>query len=174
MSAGALPQLALRRTLGVYPTGVCVVTCLDVGGRRCGVTISSFNSVSLDPPLVLWSLSNAAPSLPAFTAAERFAVNILEADQRELSTRFARPADDKFAGVACTEGMGGVPLIRGAAAWLECSRYASYPGGDHTILLGEITRHAVGSARPLVFHGGEYRDIEQVMLTELAPFGVPA
>jgi flavin reductase (DIM6/NTAB) family NADH-FMN oxidoreductase RutF len=172
--SAASAHLALRRTLGAHPSGVCVVTCLDNSGRRCGVTISSFTSVSLEPPLVLWSLSNAAPSLPAFEAAERFAVNVLEAGQRELSARFARPAEDKFAGVACTEGLGGVPLLRGAAAWLECSRYATYPGGDHTIVLGEVVRHAVGAARPLVFHGGEYRDLEQAMLTELVPFGMPA
>jgi len=168
------PQLALRRTFGAYPTGVCVVTCVDPGGRRVGVTISSFTSVSLDPPLVLWSLANAAPSLAAFAAAEHFAVNVLEAGQRELAARFARPAEDKFAGVACAPGLGGAPLIDGAAAWLQCARHATHPGGDHTIVLGEVAEHAARRARPLVFHDGEFRDVEQAMLAELAPFGVPA
>ncbi len=131
---------ALRRTLGTFATGVVVVTASSAAGRYVGLTVNSFSSVSLDPPLVLWSLRLDAPSRPVFEEASHFAVNILAENQAELANRFATPHPDKFAGVACAEGMGGTVLLDGCVAHLECSRELSHPGGDHLILIGQVRR----------------------------------
>ncbi|MCC7485926.1 MAG: flavin reductase family protein [Burkholderiales bacterium] len=145
-----------RRGLGSYPTGVAVVTARSAGGRAAGVTINSFASVSLRPPLVLWSLAARAPSRPAFEAATYFAIHVLAGDQRVLAERFCSPAADKFTGVATGEGLGGAPLLENAAALFECRARHSYPGGDHVILIGEVERYAYFDRPPLVFHGGRY------------------
>lgn len=120
---------AFRRTLGTFATGVVVVTAGSAANRCAGLTVNSFSSVSLDPPLVLWSLRLDAPSRPVFEEASHFAVNILAENQTELANRFATPHPDKFAGVACIEGMGGTLLLNGCVAHLECSRELSHPGG---------------------------------------------
>lgn len=149
--------LALRQVLGSFVTGVTVITTVDAQGRPHGLTVNSFSSVSLDPPLVLWSQSASAPSHPVFSAAERFAVNILADDQVAVSQRFARGGADKFAGVAVRAGLGGVPLLEGCAAHLECRRVQAYPGGDHVVFIGEVERiERHGSTTPLVFGNGRY------------------
>ncbi|MDJ0951772.1 MAG: flavin reductase [Alphaproteobacteria bacterium] len=147
---------AFRNALGGFATGVTVVTACDPAGERVGLTVSSFNSVSLDPPLILWSLSKAARSMPAFRAASHYAVNVLAADQVELSQQFARPTEDKFAGVACHEGIGGAPLLDGCVSWFECRNAMTYEGGDHLIFVGEVERFGCEDRPALLFHAGQY------------------
>ncbi|GAA2911416.1 flavin reductase family protein [Streptosporangium fragile] len=149
---------SLREALGRYATGVAVVTTALPEGGRAGVTVNSFTSVSLDPPLVLWCLSRRAPSAPAFLAAGRFAVNVLAADQEHLSRRFATPLPDKFAGVETRPGPGGVPVLAGTLARFTCRTAATYDGGDHVIFVGEIEHFECSDGDPLVFHSGGYRE----------------
>ncbi len=137
----------LRRVLGTFVTGVTVVTTTDDEGRFHGVTANSFSSVSLDPPLVLWSQAVKTHSHPVFFKAERFAVNILAEDQIELSKRFARSSQEKFAGIDVDIGSGGVPLLRGCSARLQCQVVSRVPGGDHTIYVGEV--HAIDRAEQM-------------------------
>jgi flavin reductase (DIM6/NTAB) family NADH-FMN oxidoreductase RutF/DNA-binding IclR family transcriptional regulator len=155
-SRPSFDSLELRQVLGAFVTGVTVITALDKEGKPHGLTANSFTSVSLDPPLILWSQSLTAPSHPVFREAERFVVNILSDDQVEVSKRFARGGHDKFAGCQTTQGLGGVPLITGCAAYLECRRIDSFPGGDHVVFLGEVERTERTGKQPLVFGGGRY------------------
>lgn len=156
MPEQAIDLAELRSALSCFATGVAVVTTVGDGGAPVGLTINSFNSVSLDPPLVLWSLANSAPSIGAFRAHGDFAINILAADQLEICKQFARPADNKFSGVDYSAGHNGVPLIVGSAAQLECRAYAKYPGGDHEIHLGEVVGIQTSDRPPLVFHRGRF------------------
>lgn len=150
-----------RDVMGAFPTGVTIMTVGLEGGFRLGVTASSFNTVSLDPPLVLWSLALRAPSLAAFRAHDHFGVNVLSAEQREVALQFARPAPDKFAGVATEAGAGtGVPLIRGALAQIECRVAARHPGGDHEIILGEVLTLRRRDGSPLVFQRGAFHGLQ--------------
>lgn len=149
---------AFRDTLGMFPTGVTVITARAPSGEPIGLTVSSFNSVSLAPPLIVWSLSGHLPSVPIFENAAVYAINVLAEDQQDMSQRFASRSDDKFAGLDYTEGVDGVPLLPGCAAWFQCRQFACYPGGDHVIFIGEVVRFESGEARkPLVFQGGAYR-----------------
>lgn len=145
-----------RSALGKFATGVTVVTARD-GEENHGVTASSFNSVSMEPPLILWSIDKGANSLNAYRNAEHFVVNVLSNEQVDISNRFARRGEDKFAGIVIEEGLGGVPKVKGAAAHFECRTWNVYEGGDHLIIVGEVMRYAYrneGSA--LVFHNGRY------------------
>lgn len=152
----AIDKRALRDVLGTFVTGVTVMTTVDSSGRLHGCTANSFSSVSLEPPLVLWSQGLKARSYAAFAEARRFAVNILAEDQREVSQRFASDAEDKFGGVAWQPGIEGVPVLEGCSAYLECRKAANYPGGDHTIFLGEVENLQRAGHTPLVFGGGRY------------------
>jgi flavin reductase (DIM6/NTAB) family NADH-FMN oxidoreductase RutF len=147
----------LRRALGQYATGVTVVTTRAGDGRRVGVTANSFSSLSIDPPLVLWCLDKAAPSLPAFDECTHFAVNVLAATQHHLARQFATPADDKLVGVDVEDGPGGVPLIAGTLARFVCRPVRQVDGGDHVIVIGEVERYDAPGGEPLVFHSGFYR-----------------
>ena len=156
-----------RSTLGSFATGVTVVTALAPDGRPIGVTISSFNSVSLDPPLILWSLSLISPNLEAFRNASNYSINILSAEQQNLSDRFASRSNDRFADIQLRSGLGGAPLIEGCCAWFECSNEAHYPGGDHLIFIGRVEGFAQGTAEaPLIFHNGRYRQLEDSQAAE--------
>lgn len=146
----------LRRTLGAFTTGVTVITTLDATGKPYGVTANSFNSVSLDPPLILWSQSLTSSSYPAFRDCERFVVNILADHQIHISNQFARSLADKFQGVAVQPGLGGVPIIDGCAAHLECTKVAAYPGGDHVVYIGQIEKVHRAPRKPLAFGDGRY------------------
>jgi flavin reductase (DIM6/NTAB) family NADH-FMN oxidoreductase RutF/DNA-binding IclR family transcriptional regulator len=146
----------LRRVLGAFVTGVTVVTTTDDEGKFHGVTANSFSSVSLDPPLVLWSQAVRSYSHPAFFKAERFAVNILAEDQIELSRRFSKSSAEKFAGVDVDISAGGVPLLRGCSARLECRVVSRVPGGDHTIYVGEVLAIDRAERKPLAFGNGRY------------------
>jgi flavin reductase (DIM6/NTAB) family NADH-FMN oxidoreductase RutF len=146
-----------RSALGMFPTGVAVVTTRAPSGAFVGLTINSFSSLSLDPPLVLWSLNVRSPSTSVFERATHFAVNILCDQQVEVSKRFASPAANKFAQIEVDAGIGDVPLIRGCAAHIECRAHAQHDGGDHLLFIGHVERYAYDRARrPLVFHGGRY------------------
>ena len=146
----------LRQVLGAFVTGVTVVTTLDSEGAPHGLTANSFSSVSLDPPLILWSQALSAYSHPVFRDAERFVVNILADDQIEVSNRFAKAGEDKFGRTAVSSGLAGLPLIQGCAAYLECRRVAGHPAGDHMIFIGEVERIERTGRRPLAFGGGRY------------------
>ncbi len=148
---------SLRDALGEFATGVAVVTACGRDGQPVGVTINSFASVSLDPPLVLWSLGLQSPSLAVFEACSHYAVNILAADQADLSQRFSQSQNDKFAGIETKVGAGGTPLLSGCCAWFECRNELRYPGGDHIILLGYVEGFQRVEKPPLIFHGGQYR-----------------
>jgi len=149
--------LAFRAALGMFATGVTIVTARAPDGALVGLTANSFNSVSLDPPLVLWSLARRAGSLPVFSRGSHYAINILAADQRDLAERFATRDIDRFAGVIWREGAGGAPVLEGVAASFECANRSQYEEGDHIIFVGEVERcSADPAAQPLIFHGGRY------------------
>ncbi len=141
----------------MFATGVTIVTARTATGELVGLTANSFNSVSLDPPLVLWSLSQAAGSMPALSTGSHYAINILAADQKELAERFASKREDRWQGVAFTDGIAGSPLLEGTAASFECFNRSRYEEGDHVIFVGEVERcsHRPGAA-PLLFHGGKF------------------
>lgn len=148
-----------RSALGAFPTGVCLITTVTPDSRRVGLTANSFSSVSLDPPMVLWSLGRTASSAPVFRDAEYFAINVLAAGDEELSSHFARPGADKCVQYAgrLTEGLAGVPVLQGAVATFECHSRHRYYGGDHIIVIGVVERYAYDAGRaPLVFHRGRY------------------
>ena len=146
-----------RSALGMFATGVTIVTARAADGSLVGLTANSFNSVSLTPPLVLWSLSRAAASLAAFSTGSHYAINILAADQKELAERFAAKGADRWEGVEHALGQGGAPLLAGAAASFECFNRSRYEEGDHIIFVGEVEQCAWRSgASPLLFHGGQF------------------
>jgi flavin reductase (DIM6/NTAB) family NADH-FMN oxidoreductase RutF len=136
---------------------VTIVTARTTDGQPIGLTANSFASVSLAPPLVLWSLAQAAASLEAFRTGSHYAINVLAADQRALAERFALKGTDRWADVEFTQGVGGVPLLAGAAATFECFNRSRYEEGDHVIFVGEVERFSRrANASPLLFHGGRF------------------
>ena len=146
-----------RDALGMFATGVAIVTARGEDGVPVGMTINSFNSVSLDPPLVLWSLAQRSSLLGVLSATRHCAIHVLTAEQRPLAERFATRGIDRWAGVAHHPGLHGVPVIEGAAAVFECFTRSQYAEGDHTIFVGEVLRcsHRRG-ASPLLYHGGMF------------------
>ena len=159
---GALDPEAFRSALGCFATGITIVTAVAPSGELLGVTATSFNSVSLDPPLVLFSLHRAAYSLGAFTDGGHFAVNVLGGDQRELSVRFAKALIDKWSGVEYELWETGAPILKGCLAAFECRTRALYDGGDHVIFLGEVLRlRCAVDGQPLLYFGGRYRALAE-------------
>jgi flavin reductase (DIM6/NTAB) family NADH-FMN oxidoreductase RutF len=155
------PGRELRRALSTFATGVVVITACDGDGARAGLTVNSFNSVSLDPPLVLWSQSLRSPSLPLFRRATHFVINILASDQRHISQHFARGHGDKFAGIECSGANCGAPVLAGAVAHFECRREHEYYGGDHAIFIGRVENYAYSDRAPLIFVRGGYLDLAE-------------
>jgi flavin reductase (DIM6/NTAB) family NADH-FMN oxidoreductase RutF len=145
-----------RSALSQFATGVTVITTRLADGTFLGLTASSFNSVSLDPPLVLWSLANGASSLPVFTGNSHYVINVLAADQAALAERFAMRIENRFEGVDFVLSYTGLPILKGAAAWFECHNRSRYPEGDHVIFVGEVERCDVSPQPALVFHGGKF------------------
>lgn len=145
-----------RRALGAFPTGVTIMTARGPDGARVGMTANSFASVSLHPPLILWSLTRRSHSFAAFTGAEHFAVNILGAHQADLALRFSKSDIDRFAGLSTEEGLGGAPLIPDAIACLQCRRAALHEGGDHVIIVGEVLAYSYDHRPPLIFSRGAF------------------
>ena len=152
-------QKAFRTALGRFATGVTIATTLDDTGAPVGLTANSFNSVSMDPPLILWSLARASCNLGHFQRHGRFAINVLSADQAALCQRFASPVPDRFAGVDWEAGLGGVPVLTSSLAVFECVTENEMDGGDHVIFLGRVARfghgrEAAGDQSPLIFYDG--------------------
>jgi 3-hydroxy-9,10-secoandrosta-1,3,5(10)-triene-9,17-dione monooxygenase reductase component len=169
MEPAAFDPQEFRKALGSFATGVTIITTRAADGTQLGLTVNSFNSVSLNPPLVLWSLENASLSLPAFREAKHWAVHVLASDQEELSGRFARRGANKFAGLTLETGEGNVPLLTGCSARFQCRNAFQYDGGDHIIFVGEVLRFDRSDAPPLVFHGGRYAHATQRDPQALAP-----
>jgi len=145
-----------------------IVTACGSQGERVGATVSSFNSVSLDPPMVLWSLDKRAHSRAAFESSAHFAVHVLRLDQQELAQKFATRGANKFEGLPCSAGLGEVPLLGECAACFECETRHRYDGGDHVIFVGEVKRFAHAAGTPLVFHGGTFAEARQLILGQLS------
>ncbi len=156
-----LDSTEFRRALGAFTTGVTVVTTRGDGREDIGLTANSFNSVSLQPPMVLWSLAKAARSLEAFKACRHFAIHILADDQEPLSARFAQRGADKFAGLAVDRGPDDIPLLQQCAARFVCRARYQYEGGDHLIFVGEVIDFEHWQRAPLLFHGGAYGQIRK-------------
>ncbi len=153
----------LRSALGRFATGVTIITCCDPQGGYVGLTANSFSSLSLDPPLVLWSLREHSPKLAAFLAAPSFAINVLTEDQVELSRRFARASEDHFAEGAWALGEQGAPVLAGCAAVFECQTLSQQPAGDHRLFIGRVLACAESSLPPLLFQAGHYRLLGEVL-----------
>ncbi len=151
-----LDTKAFRAALSSFATGVTVVTTQDRAGQAVGMTASSFNSLSLDPPLILWSVTKIAGSARAFVDCTHFCINVLGADQAALSDHFARSGTDKFATVATESGLGDCRKISAAIAHFECRRWAIYEGGDHWIVVGQVERFTTTDRDGLVFARGRY------------------
>ena len=146
----------LRNVLGCFATGVCVVTSIGDDHKPVGMTINSFSSVSLEPPLVLWSIGLKAPSRDAYRRHPGFAINIMCVDSKDLSMKFATPSEDKFAGVKWTEGHFGIPVLSDAMATLECETQDRIISGDHEIYIGRVLRIDHSDRDPLLFHKGKF------------------
>ena len=146
-----------RAALGMFATGVTIITAQGADGVHVGVTANSFNSVSLSPPLVLWSLARQASTMAVFGRGSHYAVNILAADQRAVAEQFASRRLDRFHGIAFREGRCGAPVLEGAAAVFECFNRSRYDEGDHVIFVGQVEHcERRAGASPLIFHGGRY------------------
>ncbi len=156
MQKPVFDSMEFRRALGTFTTGVTVITARSADGVPVGVTANSFSSVSLDPPLVLWSLANTAHSLAVFQDAEYFAIHILAAEQQDLSNRFASRGEDKFANLEVEDGLGHTPLLNGCSTRMQCKTVHQYEGGDHTIFVGEVMDLVSSGVPPLVFQAGKY------------------
>jgi flavin reductase (DIM6/NTAB) family NADH-FMN oxidoreductase RutF len=159
----------------MFATGVTIVTALGEDGEPIGMTANSFNSVSLDPPLVLWSLAHKASSLRGFGMAKHYAIHVLTVEQRPLAERFATRGIDRWNGVAHRPGLHGAPLLEGTAAVFECFNRSQYVEGDHTIFVGEVERCShLDGASPLLYHGGVFyteHPLGRLSATAAGPMG---
>ena len=156
MSSNEINLIEYRRAMGCFATGVAVVTAVDKNGEKAGMTINSFNSVSLEPPLVLWSIANDSQSFETFVEAEHFAVNVLAIHQQKICEQFAARGTDKFNGLECSEGIAGVPILPIYSAVFECKAEHRYDGGDHAILVGRVLKFDDRETDPLIFYRGHY------------------
>ena len=155
----AIEKNELRRVMGHFATGVTVITTRSEDGKPFGLTANAFSSVSLDPPLLLVCVDKKAESYPYFEQSKVFTVNILSDDQETISRRFAVSGGVKFDGVAYHMGANGAPILEGSLAYMECTLYASYEGGDHTVYLGEVQQAETVERKPLLFYRGGYREL---------------
>jgi flavin reductase (DIM6/NTAB) family NADH-FMN oxidoreductase RutF len=152
----AIDPRDFRNALGTFATGVTIITAMTQDGKPYGLTCNSFASVSLNPPLVLWSLGMFSNGLSIFQNASHFTVNVLGASQQELSNRFAKSSEDKFAGVEWTPGLGKAPVLANCVASFQCRAANRYYGGDHIIFLGAVEAYAYNRQEPLLFARGGY------------------
>ena len=152
-----------RKALGQFATGIAVATTLDEAGVPHGLTINSFNSVSLDPPLVLWSLDKGSHQLEAFRSSGFYGVSILSQDQKPVSDQFAAFVEDRFAGVEWHKGNSGAPLLADALVRIDCKVETIVEGGDHIILIGRVIDIEHGEGQPLLYHSGSYRSLGPVV-----------
>lgn len=170
-AADTVDARQLRQALGAFPTGVCLVTTTMPDGKREGMTINSFASVSLDPPLILWSIRDDARSAAAFLSARPFNLSVLTAAQRDLAWHFAKPAADKFERFehAFERGTHGCPRLIESVATFECATYSRHQEGDHTIILGRVDRFTRTDAPPLMFHSGQMGSLWELADTLARP-----
>ncbi|WP_067517027.1 flavin reductase [Endozoicomonas ascidiicola] len=145
-----------RSALGTFTTGVTIITTVSEDGDLIGLTANSFNSVSLEPPLILWSLAKSSAAVPFFTESKNWNVHVLSVEQEALSTRFATKGEDKFAGLDYEEGINNVPLLNNCTARFQCRTAFTYDGGDHIILVGEVLNFDKSDLPPLVYQDGHY------------------
>jgi len=158
-----MDPLQLRGALGRFATGVTIVSCVGAEGASVGLTANSFQSLSLEPPLVLWSLRATSPSLQAFQAAKHFAVNVLGEAQVDLSRRFATRRDDKFDEGAWAPGAFGAPVLAGCSAVFECETVSQQAVGDHVLFIGRVLLTNEAPIPPLVFQGGHYHLLGEIL-----------
>ena len=149
----------LRESLGAFATGVTVVTSIAENSEKVGMTVNSFNSVSLEPPLILWSIGRDANCFEAFMASKSFAVHILNKTQSDISNKFAQTGIDKFEGMNCTNGLNDIPILPDFSVCLQCTTKHLYDGGDHVIIVGEVKSIDNRSQEPLIFYKGDYLTI---------------
>jgi len=154
--SSAIDPRDFRHALGTYATGVTIITAMAGDGKPYGITCNSFASVSLNPPLVLWSLGMYSQGLTIFQNASHFAVNVLSASQRALAAQFAKASTDKFKDVSWTHGLGNAPLLADSVACFQCRAANRYYGGDHVIFLGAVEAYAYNGKEPLLFARGGY------------------
>lgn len=147
---------AFRHALSQFATGVTIITTRTTEDKFLGLTANSFNSLSLEPPLVLWSLANSANSLPVFSGNSHYVINILAGHQQELAQRFASRIENRFEGVPYSLSRSGIPVLDGVAAWFECHNRSRYPEGDHVIFVGEVENFGVSPQPALIYHGGQF------------------
>jgi flavin reductase (DIM6/NTAB) family NADH-FMN oxidoreductase RutF len=153
----------LRTALGRFTTGITIVSCVDEAGAFVGLTVNSFNSVSLDPPLVLWSLRRESPNLAAFEATSRFAVNVLTEAQIGLSRRFASAHAHRFSEGDWSLGAHGAPVLKDGAAVFECDFHARQDAGDHRLYIGRVLAFHESARAPLLYRSGHYHRLGDVM-----------
>lgn len=153
----------LRAAFGRFPTGVTIITCCKPDGQRVGLTANSLASLSLDPPLLSWSLRLSSPNLAAFRLSRHFAVNVLAEAQVDMSRRFAASQADKFEGGAWGEGYEGLPMLSGCAASFECEQFAMHEAGDHQLFIGRILRATDSGLSPLLFNAGRYHLVGEIL-----------
>ncbi|MBV1789098.1 flavin reductase family protein [Marinobacterium sp. D7] len=158
--ANQIDPRELRNTLGLFATGVTVVTAPGRDGRPVGITANSFSSLSLDPPLVLWSLALKSPNVQLFQQGKPFAINILGSQHQELALQFARPVADKFQDVAYGTNVHSVPLLEGAQAHLECTVSFTQELGDHLLIVGRVDAFAAEPGDPLLFYRGAFARLQ--------------
>ena len=152
----SIDSVLLRRALGRFTTGVTVITTVGPEGAPAGCTASAFSALSLAPPLVLVCMGKQRRMHDTLSSAPGYAVNILASHQSFLATKFARPAADRFAGVSCSPGRHGIPLISGVLAHLQCDRHSQLDGGDHSIVLGHVRDIHLGEGKPLLYSEGTF------------------
>ncbi len=174
MTQPSFDPKAFRTALGTFTTGVTIITAQAADGSAVGITANSFNSVSLDPPLVLWSLAKSANSLPVFTDSKHWNVHVLSVDQESLSGRFASRGEDKFAGIQLDDGITQAPLLPNCTARFQCRTAFTHDGGDHIIFIGEVIGFDHNDLPPLVYQSGQYaltarKPREEVRLTKAEP-----
>lgn len=174
MSQAHFDTRAFRNALGTFTTGVTIITARGQDGEPVGITANSFNSVSMSPPMVLWSLAKSAHSLPIFKACQHWNVHVLALEQEPLSNRFASRGEDKFAGLELDEGISPAPLLQDSTARFQCRTLFVHDGGDHLIFVGEVLAFDRSERPPLVFQGGQYavttrKPRETPRLTRVAP-----
>lgn len=145
-----------RKALSQFATGVTIITMRQEDGNLVGLTANSFNSVSLTPPLVLWSLSEQSSCMPFFSNNSHYVINILGAEQAALAEQFSRKSGDRFDGVDYVLSRTGQPILKGVSAWFECHNRSRYPEGDHVIFIGEVEHCEVSPQAPLVYHNGQF------------------
>ena len=157
--SNSFTQQEFRNALGGFATGITIITALGKNGQKVGMTANSFNSVSLTPPLIRWSIGKNTNCFEDFMAAEAFAVHVLAEDQQDLSNLFATTGIDRFADLECSEGLSGVPILPHYSVCFQCKMAKQYDGGDHIIMTGEVVQFDDNGLQPLVFYRGNYHNL---------------